>query len=287
MTEASDNRGERAPRLGVDFPLAAFEGRILADPDVLGMVYTGSLGRGGRDRWSDLDLTLWVRDEVHLTPELLAHYTGWLGETQLTTWSRHERGISNNCFVGPDWQRVELDIRHLHDTSPHPYWHRTRVVKDTEGLLAAMVAASGPLTTEFTRDAARLAIIEAIYYTRYVTVHNVRGFHYHAMVNLCELAGNLYSLLANTRGHEGFNVRDAERFLSADELALLYAAWPVAPEREAVRRAARGLWEWTRYVWAACEQVLGEELGIEVDPTTILEVIERPYASARDETNGS
>ena len=45
---------------------------------------------------------------------------------------------------------------------------------------------------------ARLAIIEAIYYTRYVTVHNVRGFHYHAMVNLCELAGNPVSLGAAT-----------------------------------------------------------------------------------------
>lgn len=72
-------------------------------------------------------------------------------------------------------------------------------------------------------------------------------------------------------------MRNAEQFLRADERALLYAAWPGAPEREAVRWV-RGLWEWTRYVWAECEQALGEELGIDVDQTTILDVIERPYA---------
>lgn len=74
----------------------------------------------------------------------------------------------------------------------------------------------------------------------------------------------------------------APQFLRADELALLYAAWPVAPEREAIRRAARGLWAWTRYVWVECEQTLGEELGISFNTTVFLEAIERPYAWERD-----
>jgi hypothetical protein len=38
------------------------------------------------------------------------------------------------------------------------------------------------------------------------------------------------------------------------------------------------LWEWTRYVWAECEQALGEELGIDVDLAAVLDVIERPYS---------
>jgi hypothetical protein len=68
-----------------------------------------------------------------------------------------------------------------------------------------------------------------------------------------------------------------ERFLRPDERLLLLAAWPAAPEREAIRRAARGLWEWTCYVWAQAEQTLGEELGISFDTTAFLESIERPY----------
>jgi hypothetical protein len=60
MPQSSEYPGEitpQAPRMGVDFPLAEFEQRILAEPDVLGMVYTGSLGRGGGDRCSDVAST--------------------------------------------------------------------------------------------------------------------------------------------------------------------------------------------------------------------------------------
>ena len=58
---------------------------------------------------------------------------------------------------------------------------------------------------------------------------------------------------------------------------LLYAAWPTGTDREAIRRAARGLWEWTRYVWTQAEQTLGEELGISLEKEAFLEAIERPY----------
>ena len=62
-------------------------------------------------------------------------------------------------------------------------------------------------------------------------------------------------------------VRNADRFLREDELALLYAAWPAALEREAIRCAARGLWAWIQYVWAQYEQTPGEELGVSLDTT--------------------
>jgi hypothetical protein len=85
-------------------------------------------------------------------------------------------------------------------------------------------------------------------------------------------------LLCQLRGREGYAERFVERFLRPDERALLYAAWPVNPEREAIRRAARGLWTWTRYVWTQAEQTLGEELGISLNTAAFLEAIERPYS---------
>jgi hypothetical protein len=108
-------------------------------------------------------------------------------------------------------------------------------------------------------------------------MQNVRGSQHHAMSNLCELANNVYTLLAQLRGREGYAERFVERFLHPDELVLLYAAWPAGPEHEAIRRAARGLWEWTRYVWSQAEQKLGEDLGISLDAAAFLEAIERPY----------
>jgi hypothetical protein len=281
MTQSSENPVEStppSPHMGVDFPLAEFEQRILADPDVLGMVYTGSLGRGAGDRCSDVDISIWLRDEALTKEGLLEHYVGWLGEIHFLSWSQHEHGLSSNCFVGVDWQQAELDIMDSQLATPHPYWHGVRVVKDTDGRLASLVAASGPPIAELTRDAARKVIAEAIYHIGFVTVQNVRGAHYHAMSNLCELANSLYMLLANARGREGYDVRNAERFLHKAELALLYASWPAAAEREAICYATRGLWAWTQYVWAQCEQTLGEELGISLDTIGFLEAIERPYA---------
>jgi hypothetical protein len=263
--------------MGVHFPLVDFEQRIIADPDVLGMMYNGSLGRGETDLYSDLDISLWLRDEALAKGGRVEQYVSWLGAIRFVSYSQHEGGVSSNCYVGPDWQSVELDISGSHHPTPNPYFHRATVVKDTDGILASLVAASGPPTAELRRDAARKVIEEAIYHIGFVTMHNIRGSHHHAMSNLCELANSVYTLLAQVRGREGYAERFVERFLREDELALLYAAWPASPEREAIRRAARGLLEWTRYVWTQAEQALGEELGISLDAAAFLEAIEYPY----------
>ena len=265
------------PRMGVHFPLSDFEQRIMADPDVLGMLYTGSRGRGNADHYSDLDIMLWLRDEALAKPGRIEHYLGWLGEIRFVSWSQNEMGPSSSGYVGPDWQQVELDIVGSNLPTPHPFFHRVTVVKDTEGRLTSLVVASEPPTAEPIRDAARRIIEEAIFRIGVITMQNIRGSHHYAMSTLCEQANSLYTLVAQLRGHEGYVVRFVERFLNEDELALLYAAWPASPEREAIRRATRGLWDWTRYVWAQAEQNYGEELGIALDAAAFLEAIERPY----------
>jgi len=73
-------------------------------------------------------------------------------------------------------------------------------------------------------------------------------------------------------------VRFVEQLLRPEELALLYAAWPAGPEREAIRRAARGLWEWTRYIWTEAEQTLGESLAISLYAEALLAALESRFA---------
>lgn len=86
------------PRMGRHFPLADFEQQILADPDVLGMLYNGSLGRDDADRCSDLDITIWLRDEALAKAGRIAHYLRWLGEIHFVSWSQHEAGLASNRF---------------------------------------------------------------------------------------------------------------------------------------------------------------------------------------------
>jgi hypothetical protein len=262
-------------RMGVNFPLEAFERRIADDPDVLGMLYAGSLGRGEADRCSDIDVTLWVRDEVLDTPRLLEHYMGLLGELHFV----FSLGRYGNGYAGPDWQSIDVELMGKTDFGGGgSYYHRATVVKDTDGFLASIVAASPPPTPEVTLENARKAIEEAIHILGHLTMHNIRGSACYAMGQLDEQAGNLYGLLARLRGREQYDVRFVERFLPSEELTLLYAAWPARPEREEIRSAARGLWQWTRYVWAEAEATFGESLGISLDVEAFLPALERPYS---------
>ena len=135
------------PRMGVHFPLADFEQRIIADPDVLGMLRCGSRGRGGADRYSDLDITIWLTDEAHAKPGRIEHYLRWLGEIQFISVSHNEFGPSCDSYIGPDWHKAELGLLGSYHPEPHPYFHGVSVVKDTDGRLASLVAASPPPTS--------------------------------------------------------------------------------------------------------------------------------------------
>jgi hypothetical protein len=242
MAQLSTDRREvdkNEPRMGVHFPLDDFEQRIMADPNVLGMMYNGSIGRGEADRCSDIDVKIWVRDEILTTPQILEHYMRYFGELHFG----FSLGLFGNGYAGPDWQAVDVGIMGKGDFAPDPYYHRSVIVKDTDGFLASIVAASPPLKPEVTRESAQKVIEEAIHILGHLTMHTIRGSAFYAMGQLHDQAVNLYGLLARLRGHEPYEVRFVERFLRPDEIGLLYAAWPAAPEREAIRRAARGLWE--------------------------------------------
>jgi len=274
-SDAATDGSER--RMGAFFPLADFEQRIAADPDVLGMMYNGSLGRGEADRCSDIDIKLWVRDEVLERPGLLEHYMSWLGELHFVM----SFGLFGNGYAGPDWQSIDVGIVGS-DIAPEPYYHGATIVKDTGGRLAAMVAASPPPTPELTHESAQKVIEEAIHILGFVTMHNIRGSAFHAMSNLCEQVGNVYGLLARLRGRQPYDVRFAERFLRPDEVTLLHASWPAGAERAAIRRAVQGLWNWTRYVWTEAEETLGAPLGIPLDQDALLAALDRPYRWKQD-----
>ena len=260
-------------RTGVFFPLAAFEQRIAADPDVLGMMCNGSLGRGDADRYSDIDIKLVVRDEVLETPGLLEHYMGWLGDLHFVM----SFGLWGNGYAGPDWQSIDVGIIGERDLEPGSYYHGATIVKDTDGRLAAMVAASPPPTPEVTRESAQKVIEETAHILGAITMYNIRGSYISALGLMTEQAFNLYGLLARLRGREPYHARFVEQFLPPDEYALLRATWPACPERDEIRRAARALWEWARHVWAEAEQTLGAPLGV-VDQDAMLAALERFYS---------
>jgi hypothetical protein len=122
--------------------LQDFEAQLPAHPELLGVLYTGSLGRGTFDRFSDLDIKLWIDaaalETGSITPREVME---WLGPVHF----RYTRGKGfATGFVGPDWTRVDLELNRRADLKPEPEYAGARVVKDTEGVLERLVAESAP-----------------------------------------------------------------------------------------------------------------------------------------------
>jgi hypothetical protein len=258
------------------FPsLPAFEAAIRACPEVLGVLYTGSLGRGSFDRFSDLDIELWVPDPwLEDAPARLQWLMGWLGDVHFL----YERGAGfATGFAGPDWRRVDLCLQRQADLQPGPEFAGARVVKDTDGVLAALVAASQPEAVTTTAEQARAMIEEAIDSQIYVALHNARGAVWSALGEVSYRATVLYGFLAELRGRRSYGLRYVTELLSPEEQAMLAAAWPAAATRDEVRRAARALWDWSRHVWSEAERALAGRLEIDIDEPGLLTAVDRIY----------
>jgi hypothetical protein len=218
---------------------------ILGDPSVLGLLYTGSLGRGTANRFSDLDLEIWLGDAAFAdlpakTHELLAV----LGTIELSDARFPEFTQAN---IGPGWRRVDLHLRRRDDTEPRHDFAGARIVKDFDGTLARLVAASLPENVTPTWEEARRTILGAVGEQTYIAANNVRGSTWEAAGNVTHHLHQLYELLARVRGRRTYGFRYLESVLPPTEQHLIRSAWPVAPNRAEVRRAARELWNWTLY----------------------------------------
>ncbi len=253
--------------------LERFEAAVLSDPSVLGVLYTGSLGRGTADRYSDLDLEVWIAANADLptrTRDLLAV----LGTIE---WSQsHDPGFTQ-ANVGPDWRRVDLQLRMRDDTEPRHDFAGARIVKDFDGTLARLVAASVPEDVTPTWEEVRAAILGATGEQIYIAANNARGVSWEAMSSIPYQMAQLYELLARMRGRRSYGLRYAESLLSPAEQQLMQAVWPAAATRAEVRRAARALWRWTRYVRAEVERGLGRPLEMTVDEASLLAAVDALY----------
>jgi hypothetical protein len=256
--------------------MAAFEEAAANDPDILGLFYNGSQGRGDMDRYSDLDIKIWAEEAaLDREGEKIGQILSRLGEVRFFH-PLHPRD-SVTALIGPDWQRVDLNLYRASDLKPWIGYAGSRIVKDTDGFLARLVAESPAQPTPSAAEAAADFIAGMADSQIYLALHNARGSVWSAMGEVAYEATELYTFLARLRGRESYGFRYVEQILSPEEQALLSAVWPARSEREEVRRAGRALWDWTRFVWRETERVLGQTIDIRLDEAGLLHAVNRIY----------
>jgi hypothetical protein len=251
-----------------------FERAIQADPELLGMCYFGSLGRGTATRFSDLDILVWVTDDLARgAPDKLLQLLLLFGETHwLESGENHVTG-----FVGTEWTQVDIELVRSENLLPSARYVGARVFKDTNGVLAVMVAACEPERITETVESATDVIHGAISDLLFLARHNARGSIWSARGNIIYQCMLTYELLGRLRGRRTYGYRYVEELLTANEQALLTAVWPCALTCEENRRAASALWTWISYVQREAERVLGEPLGFKLDEEGLLAAIDRLY----------
>lgn len=256
-------------------PLALddFERAIQADPDVLGVFYYGSLGRGTATRHSDLDIFVVVPDSIaEPYQEKLVPLLKLFGEIH---WLSVEGGTG---YVGPNWTQVDIEFGRRSELEPSYRYAGARVIKDTDGFLADYAARCTPEEFIETPASAGAVIYDAIGDLLYQARNNARGSLWESRGNITSQSCLVYMLLARLRGRRTYGWRYVETLLTAEEQTLLAATWPCELSREENHRAARAHWEWVKYVWREAERVIGAPLGIEIDEAGLLAVIDRSIA---------
>lgn len=255
-------------------PLDDFEHAIQVDPEVLGVFYFGSLGRGTATEGSDLDIYIWFSADVPAPVDgKLRQVLGTFGTFR---WLHLDEGRG---YVGPDWIQVDFEFGHGDQIDePCDRFAGGMVIKDTDDRLARLVAASTAEVPAETVESARPVISEAIGDQPFMARHNARGSVWSATGDISSLAMKTYELLGRLRGKRTYGFRSVEELLTPDEQALLVAAWPRGVTQEENRRAARALWEWTTFVWREAERVIGHPLELAVDEVELLAAIDRMYS---------
>jgi hypothetical protein len=191
----------------------------------------------------------------------------------------HWLSIPDGCgFVGPNWNQVDIEFGRRSELEPSHRYAGARVIKDSEGFLAAYAASCTPEVIVETPASARATIYGVIGDLLYQTRNNARGSLWESRGNIAHHCSLLYQLLGRLRGRRTYGFRYVETLLTPDEHALLAAAWPCELSQAENRRATRAFWIWTKYVWREAERVLGQPLDITLDEDGMLAAIERMYA---------
>lgn len=260
-------------------PLSQFESALQADPRVLGVIYTGSLGRGVADRFSDLDLELWVTDPAYDDVETtVRELLSPLGVIQWLMLTNEGASMYTTAFLGANWQPVDLTVHRPAVEGPVPDLSQVHLLKDQNQQLHRFLSTATHQSIEISWEEARGKLEMAIGEWIYLQRKNARGDGWCALGIATESASALYTFVAALRGVRAHSYRYMAQVLSPQEQEILAQVWPRDYSQQELQRAGRALWDWTRLIWQEAERHLGRSLLIAIDEASLLAAIDRLYS---------
>src|SRR5262249_53148930 len=158
-------------------------------------------GRRTADRFSDLDIEVWVTDAAYAeVGTVVREILSSLGAIQFLYSREAGDSVYSVAFFGTEWQPIDLAVHRQTVERDLPSSSQVQVIKDTTHHLEGMQAQASAQTVEITLEQARTKIEDAIDSYIYLNRANARGDGWYALGKVTACAGELYTLLAALRG---------------------------------------------------------------------------------------
>ena len=210
------------------------------DDRVTGLVLSGSLAFGERDRWSDVDLYVVADEQFDAVFEERQHAAADAGQpvAEFTVLGRPGQS-SDHIVLYDDLVKIDLMYYRARDVAPHRKWANALVLKDVSGHLHDLQEQSRGLGVAPLPDDELLRLDQQFWVWAWYTFGKImRGEHWEALTALHEIRSvaivPLLLTLAQQRD-EGYRRLEAKLADQRDAVARTVAALDAAGQHDALK----------------------------------------------------
>jgi len=255
----------------------AIENKILSSDEIIGIFYTGSTATGKFDEFSDLDIYLVTNScQITLIDNLLEFISSrWAVRFFNKTMD------SLSVYIQDDFFKLEIHILGMSDLKPGHRMKDARIVKDQNDSLSQIKKISQSWNVKISYEDITNFFIDQRESQLYVARHTARGWKWSAMGDANYQGEQLFYLLARLKGRLQYGFREAEYFLTAEELKLLSATRCHTPETQEIYRAMKANWTFMKYIEDYYNNQNSKKLKISTPDQELLDYINELYLRAR------
>jgi len=256
--------------------LETIESKFCSLSSIKGLFYTGSTATERYDQFSDLDIYLLTDCDANIMLDDIIDFINkeWLVVMVNRTSS------SMSVYIKPDFFKIELSIIEKEDLRTGFRLKNARIVKDFDNALADLKKKSQDLDVSVSYEEALQLFIDFRESQLYVARHTARGWKWSAMGDANYQGEQLFYLLSRLKGRLQYGFREAEHFLTSEELKLLTATRCHTTDTEEIYRAMKAIWILMKYTENYYNQQQSKQLEINTPDGEILEYIHKLYSEA-------
>lgn len=240
-----------------DLNLSSFEESIQKNEDIRGVMYTGSVGKGLDDKFSDLDIELVVNKRfLSNSKKNIKILLTTLGKIKLLYYldDKNVKSLVN------DYQKVDFKLHTIGNLVPREKYSKIKIIKDTKNLLANLTNNSKKCKTEVNKEFIEREFKEAII-TQIVAANRCgRGWKWSAMEWVNFRVERLFVDLMKIRGKLQFGFTNVENSLNKKEMKMLKDSYCKEPSNKEIERSLKSLWKFTIYVFRKYEKESNKKL---------------------------